>query len=102
LDPVLPSTFSENTVKLLKNDLAFKGLLLTDDLEMGALDGIFLPGDSAVKAIDCGHDLALICRSRENVAYASERLQKAIRDSELGPKRLRQASLRLSKALKFL
>jgi beta-N-acetylhexosaminidase len=102
VDPILPATFSEKVVTLLKEDYAFKGLVLTDDLEMGALDGIFSKGESAVQSIQAGHDLALICRHEENILSASEALQKAILDGALSQKRLRQALLRLGKVLKTL
>ncbi len=63
LDPDrLPVTFSRKLAhNFLREELKFKGLLLSDDLEMGALRNFGSIEICAVKAIEAGHDMALIC-----------------------------------------
>jgi beta-N-acetylhexosaminidase len=100
VDPLLPGTISPKVVDLLKRDVLFKGLTLTDDLEMGAIAGTFPPGRAAWEAVAAGHDLALVCRRRENILAAREGLLKAVKDYDLTPTRLREAKLRLTRAVK--
>lgn len=100
VDPVLPATFSEKVVSLLKNDYAFKGPVLTDDLEMGALDGIFSPGEAALRAVNAGHDLVLVCRDKLSIRNAFDRLKYAVVNGEITPRRLRESLLRVRKAMR--
>ncbi|MDR2460902.1 MAG: hypothetical protein LBE38_08995 [Deltaproteobacteria bacterium] len=102
LDPLLPATYSSKIVDLIKKDYAFKGLVLTDDLEMGALKGIFTLGESASEAVIAGHDLCLVCHKRENVLAAHEGLLKAISDYRITPSRVLKSVKRLNRTLKAL
>ncbi|MBW1964687.1 MAG: glycoside hydrolase family 3 protein [Deltaproteobacteria bacterium] len=78
LDRDVPATFSKIIVnELLRNELDFKGLLLTDDLEMGGITGHGSLGEAAVRAILAGHDLLLICEMAQKVREALEALDKA-------------------------
>ncbi len=73
-----PATFSKIIVnELLRREMGFQGLLLTDDLEMGGITGHGSLGEAAVKAILAGHDLLLICHSAQRVREASDALDKA-------------------------
>jgi beta-N-acetylhexosaminidase len=104
-DPDRPATFSEKIAGALKNDFEFKGPILTDDLEMGALnhvEGIEGPGDAAVKAVQSGHDLVLVCRREENVEEASLKIEEALVDGIISPTRFRQAILRVGRLVKLL
>lgn len=59
-DARLPATLSPAIVaRVIRGDIGFNGLLITDDLAMGALTGT--PGDRAAAAIAAGCDLALHC-----------------------------------------
>jgi len=73
-----PATFSKIIVnELLRREMGFQGLLLTDDLEMGGITGHGSLGEAAVKAILAGHDLLLICHSAQRVREALDALDKA-------------------------
>lgn len=57
-----PATFSRSLIHgLLRERMAFRGLILTDDLEMGALRSFGGMGEIAVRSAEAGHDLLLIC-----------------------------------------
>jgi beta-N-acetylhexosaminidase len=78
LDPDEPATFSKIIVnELLRRELDFQGLLLTDDLEMGGITGHGSLGEAAVRAILAGHDLLLICYRAQKVKEALGALEKA-------------------------
>jgi beta-N-acetylhexosaminidase len=75
LDAAHPATLSASIlVDLLRRELAFDGVLFSDDLEMQAIAGHGLVEESAVLAIRAGCDLLLICSS----ADAQERAHQAL------------------------
>lgn len=99
LDPLRPATFSPRVVGLLKEELGFKGALLTDDLEMGgALAGRSIER-AVVEALCAGHDLALICRRADYLGLAAEALAQAVKSGEIGAERLADAHARTQRLL---
>jgi beta-N-acetylhexosaminidase len=62
----LPASISKNVVNgLLRDELGFKGLVITDDLNMGAITATRSMNEAAVMAIEAGVDMALVCSSPE-------------------------------------
>lgn len=55
----LPATMDPNMIALIRNDIGFRGALMTDDLSMGALPGPI--GERAARAKAAGCDLILHC-----------------------------------------
>jgi beta-N-acetylhexosaminidase len=61
---LLPSSLSYNIVtNLLRDELQFDGLVITDDLEMGAIVKNYGVGDACKRAINAGVDMLAICAS---------------------------------------
>ncbi len=59
-DPVLPATLSARVIEtVIRGRIGFKGVLVTDDLAMKALQGT--PSDLARQALAAGCDIALYC-----------------------------------------
>ncbi len=78
IDPSRPATFSRKiATKILRRDLGFKGLLLSDDLEMKGATAHEAIGQAAVDACLAGHDLLLVCNNQENVIQCLESLRQA-------------------------
>jgi beta-N-acetylhexosaminidase len=59
LDPDTPATLSATVLRLVREEIGFGGLLMTDDLSMGALPGSI--GARAARARAAGCDLILHC-----------------------------------------
>lgn len=60
LDPANPATFSRRIIEeVIRGRIGFHGILVSDDLAMGALDGT--PDSRALRALAAGCDLALYC-----------------------------------------
>ncbi|MEO1274364.1 MAG: glycoside hydrolase family 3 protein [Pseudomonadota bacterium] len=59
LDPERPVTLSPKAIATLRAETGFDGLLMTDDISMGALQGSY--ADRAAQALDAGCDLVLHC-----------------------------------------
>ncbi len=54
-----PSSLSKPVIDLLREELGFAGLVVTDALNMGALENHFTPEEIAVQAFEAGADLLL-------------------------------------------
>ena len=93
----LPATFSRGLIRaVLRDAMRFSGLILTDDLEMGALRTFGSIGEAAVRATEAGHDLLLICSdlaAAEEVAIA---LRQAYQSGRLKREELTDSATRLS------
>lgn len=60
-EPGLPASLSRKAIKdILRGELAFNGVVISDDLEMGALRSRYSLEESAVKAIKAGNDIILL------------------------------------------
>lgn len=78
LDPEpRPSSFSPTIISgLLRDTIGFRGLVITDDLEMGAIAKRYGPADTVRMAIAAGNDLLLFCHQTECVEIAVRTLGK--------------------------
>lgn len=68
--------------QLLRYRLDFRGVVLTDDLEMDAIGRNYGIGSAAQKAIEAGADMPLICHNLSNMIAAAETLRQKL-DSNL-------------------
>lgn len=106
LDPERPATLSEHVVRpLLRRTLAFDGLVLSDDLEMKAIDGRWGPEEIAHLSTRAGVDLLLMCHDADKQIALFEALVKAqesdrgvARESTRSVQRLERARRNLASA----
>jgi beta-glucosidase-like glycosyl hydrolase len=64
----IPSTLSKNIVTdLLQNEMGFKGLIVTDAMNMHAITNSYTTGEATVLAIKAGNDAILFPDNPENV-----------------------------------
>ena len=97
IDPELPGAFSPKMVDgLLRNQLGFDGLVITDDLSNAVQVQAWSPGQRAVLALAAGNDLVLANEPTQIPEMISEVLQKAKSDQEFAEK-INQASSRVMK-----
>ena len=97
-----PASISPQIVThLLRQELGYKHLVVTDDLEMGAIAKQFEIEDAAVRAFTAGEDMLLICATPETIRRGYKGLLEAVRKKEISEKRM-QASLRRIAATKAL
>lgn len=59
IDPKRPATTSKKAIRLMRDQLGFGGLIMTDDLSMKALSGSF--AERAAAALKAGCDIVLHC-----------------------------------------
>jgi beta-N-acetylhexosaminidase len=85
LDPSgVPATFSRRIVAdWLRGELAFGGVVVSDDLEMGAVSETCPIGEAAVRTAAAGHDLLLVCHTGPAQRAAAAALVTAYRERRL-------------------
>ena len=107
LDEHNPATLSRRIVsELLRGEVGFNGVLLSDDLEMQALARTFDPAEAAVRAIAAGCDGVLVCRAQATdrsrdidvQAEVLEALVHAVEDGRIAYKQLDDTLRRLRRA----
>src|SRR5262245_54492376 len=99
---VEPASISPRIVThLLRQELGYRHLVVTDDLEMGAIAKQFEIEDACEKAFVAGEDMLLICATPETIRRGYRGLLKAAREKRITERRL-QASLRRIAATKLL
>ena len=95
-DPNTPATLSHNILTdLLRKQLAFQGLIVTDAMDMGGITVRFSPGEAAVRAVVAGAD----CLLMPPVADAAfEALQAAVKSGRISRERLDESVRRILQA----
>ena len=99
LDENRPATLSPHVVqKLLREELKYEGVILSDDLEMKAVSAQYAVPDAAVDAIRAGCDAVLVCQGDVDLqARTLEALVRAIESGKIPAKRCDDAFLRLKR-----
>src|SRR6266850_275345 len=99
-DPNTPATLSQNILTgLLRTEMGYQGLIVTDAMDMGGITVRYAPGEAAVRAIAAGVDALLMSPVPDaafealQAAAKSGRISKARLDSSV--RRILQAKARL-------
>jgi beta-N-acetylhexosaminidase len=94
----LPATLSSRIVQgLLCGECGFKGLVVGDDLEMGAVAALDVDGRAAVRAMAAGCDLLLYCKDLERAERAATALARAAQERPAFAERLERAQEAVSR-----
>lgn len=94
---LLPSSLSYNFVTtLLRGTLAFDGLVITDDLEMGAIIKNYGIGDACKMALAAGADMLAICADPQNVKDGYNAVLEAVKSGEISLERLDRSLERIA------
>lgn len=92
----LPSSLNgEFLTNLLRNDLDFKGISITDDLEMGAILKNYGIGRACVLAVNAGEDMLAICADRDNIVAGRDAVIEAVESGEIAIERIDEAVARI-------
>ena len=92
VDPDRPATLSARLLSILKEEMGFAGLLVSDDLNMKAIRTPV--GEAAVGAIVAGCDAVLVCRDDDRMDEARRAVEAEARRSPVFLERLRDAVAR--------
>lgn len=96
IDPDHPSSLSKAIITdWLRKDMGYNGVVVTDDMDMGALAKHYTFGDMAVQSILAGSDILLVCHEYEHMQEAYNGLMKAVKDGRISKDRLDESVKRI-------
>lgn len=90
-DPDLPASLSPEVHRYLREEMGFRGVIVTDDLQMQAITDAFGPEEAAVLAVLAGNDL--LCSTDYRVQY--EAVLEAVQSGRIPMETLDAAALRV-------
>jgi beta-N-acetylhexosaminidase len=103
LDPKRPSSLSPAVIEnLLRRELGYDGVVVTDSIDMRAIADHFTPGEAAVAAVEAGADFVvdgfnLDERPEHPATELVRALHKALQEGRLRRKRIERSLQRLQR-----
>ena len=96
----IPATVSERVLTgLLREELGFKGLIVTDALEMQGISALYTEGEAAVRSIAAGADVLLMPSDPEVCIRA---LESAVKSGRIGVSRINASAAKVMAAKQHL
>ena len=100
-----PAIDSENSAtlsyevmtNLLRKDLGYEGIIITDDLEMGAIANHNTFTDVGVKAVEAGADILLVCHEYQHEQDVYNGLLEAVKAGKISEERINESVRRILK-----
>ena len=92
VDPDRPASLSRKVIRLLRDELGFQGVIITDALRMAAVHDQYGSGEACIRAIEAGADILLL---PANFSVAYEKVMKAVEEGRLTEKRIDESVLRI-------
>jgi len=103
IDPETPVTLSRRFLTgLLREELGFAGVAVSDDVGMGAMKGLFDQPEAAVRLIESGCDMLMVCAHFTDSSRArgfAAAIVAAIEDGRLDPDILARSEARVETVL---
>ncbi len=91
-----PACVSETLLKgILRRQLGFEGLIVTDDLEMGAMTSLYSFREMGVMAVAAGAEVLLVCHNTESQKQVYRGLVEAVKEGRLSSECLDEAVRRV-------
>ena len=82
MDPDLPASLSPEVHRVLREELGFDGVILTDDLAMGAVQAYAEEGSTAVMALQAGNDMVVTPDFEKQIPLVLAALEDGSLDAE--------------------
>ena len=92
VDPDCPASLSSKGISLLRNELGFEGVVITDALRMDAVHDSYGTAEACVLALEAGADMLLL---PYNFTNAYEGVMQAVKDGRLTEERIDESLLRI-------
>lgn len=98
IDPVNPASLSKIIITdILRKQLNFNGIVISDDMTMGAISKNYNIGDAAIKAVKADSDIILVCHGHDNEIEVLDALKKAVDDGVISKEKVDQSVYRILK-----
>ncbi len=92
----LPSSLSSEVVtNILRKQLGYKGVIITDDITMGAITENYTISEAAVKAVNAGCDIVFVAQGTRNSVLVLNSLKSALQNGQLTEQRLDESVYRI-------
>lgn len=79
IDAENPASLSKTIITgLLKNDLGFQGVIMTDDMTMGAIGESYNIGEAAIKSVGAGNDIVMIAHEYDKQMLVINALKEGV------------------------
>lgn len=100
IDDGIPATLSSFILSTMAREkLGYDGLIITDDLEMGAIENEGSIHEAAVKSFVAGADILLICHDHDKIRKSFAAFQEAVKEGVISAGRLQDSSRRIDSAI---
>ena len=90
-DETLPASLSPAVHAYLREEMGFHGVIMTDDLDMGAITNHYSPAEAAVLAVLAGNDI--LCTTEYRVQYPA--VLEAVKSGRISMELLDEAVMRI-------
>jgi len=98
IDATYPASMSKTVITdILRTSLNFSGVVITDDMTMGAIIKNYDIGDAAVKSINAGSDIVLVCHGYNNELKVINSIKTALSSNVIQESRLDESVYRILK-----
>ncbi len=95
IDPARPASLSPEAMGMLRGELGFDGVVVTDDLAMAGATGGGSPARAAVEAVKAGADLLIVSSPPQQQADAYDAVVAAVESGRIPESRIRASVRRL-------
>ncbi|WP_144550177.1 beta-N-acetylhexosaminidase [Bacillus sp. X1(2014)] len=101
LDAVFPSSMSKNIITgILRQQLDYSGVVITDDMTMKAIIDHYTIGRAAVESVKAGSDIILVGHGYNDIVEAISSLKIAVQKGEITEQRINESVSRILKLKK--
>ena len=98
IDEKEPATLSKTIITdILRKDMNYNGVVVTDDMTMGAIINNYDIGEAAVKSINAGVDIVMVCHQYDNVIKVIDAIKEAVKNGTITEERLDKSVERILK-----
>ncbi|OWA35249.1 beta-N-acetylhexosaminidase [Saccharibacillus sp. O16] len=96
LDQQVPSSMSKAVITdLLRGKLGFKGVVMTDDMTMGAIANNYGLGEAAVRSVQAGSDIILVAHGADDAIETIQAIKNAVKSGKISEQRINESVTRI-------
>lgn len=98
IDNENPATMSKEIItNILRNYMKFNGVVITDDMTMGAIIENYNIGEASVKSINAGSDIILVCNGYDNELNVINSIKDSVTSGVITEERINESVYRILK-----
>lgn len=96
IDKEYPSSMSKIIITdILRRDLKFNGVIITDDMTMGAITKNYNISEASIKSVKAGTDIVLVCHGYDNEIAVINALKNSVSKGDISEKRIDESVYRI-------